>query len=751
MRLLPFSLHQVRLTDGPFMPAMERDVGYLLSLEPDRLLHRFRLYAGLEPRAPIYGGWETGGVSGHTLGHYLSACSMGYAATGDRRLRERVEYVVGELALCQSKHPDGYVGAIPDADRIFREVSEGIIRSQGFDLNGGWVPWYTLHKLFAGLIDSYLYCDNRDALSVAKTLADWALRVTADLTDDEWQTMLACEHGGMNEAMANLYAITGQRKYLDLARRFQQKRVLGPLELREDRLAGLHANTQFPKVIGDTREYELTGEGGYWTIASFFWDRVVHHHSYVTGGNSFGEHFGQPDRLNDRLGATTAETCNTYNMLKLTKHLICLDPRPERADFYERALYNHILASQDPDSGMMCYCVPLQEGALKTYSDPFDSFWCCVGTGIENHVRYGESIYFQDAEGLYVNLFIASRLSWPERGLRVTQETRFPEKDTARLTLSCDKPVAFALRLRCPGWVSGPMKVAINGKTQDVNSAPDSCVTLRREWRDGDRVDVRIPMNLRTESMPDNPDRVALLYGPIVLAGDLGPEDLGAPDADSAEPRPPVFVTDGKALEDCVVPVPGKPLTFRTDGVGKPEDVTLIPFYRMHHHRYSVYWDLLTPREWARREAEYRAEQQRLAELRARTVDVMLIGETQPERDHNLQGENTGAGDFGGRKWRHAVDGGWFSFEIGVLPDTPVDLVLTYWGSDSGGREFDILVDGVLVATQVLDNNKPGGFFDVVHELPADLTAGHNKVTVRLQAHPQRTAGGLFGARTVRR
>jgi len=755
MRLLPFSLRQVRLMDGPFKDAMDRDVHYLLSLEPDRLLHRFRLYAGLEPKAPIYGGWETGGVSGHTLGHYLSACSMGYAATGDGRLRERVEYIVGELALCQSKHPDGYVGAIPEADRIFREVSEGIIHSQGFDLNGGWVPWYTLHKLFAGLIDSYLYCDNREALSIAKTLGDWAIRTTFSLTNDQWQTMLACEHGGMNEAMANLYAITGQRKYLDLARKFHHKRVLGPLELREDRLAGLHGNTQIPKVIGNAREYELTGEQGYRTIASFFWDRVVNHHSYVIGGHSLGEHFGQPDKLNDRLGTTTAETCNTYNMLKLTKHLICLDPRPERADFYERALYNQILASQDPDSGMMCYYVPLQPGYFKPYSTPFDSFWCCVGTGIENHVRYGESIYFQDAEGLYVNLFIASKLSWPERGVRVTQETRFPDEGATRLTLSCDQPVEFALRIRCPGWVKGSMTVAINQQNEDNGLKPivrGGYVTLRREWRDGDHVDVRIPMNLRTEPMPDNPNRVALLYGPIVLAGDLGPEDLGVgPEGEPAEPRVPVFVTEGKALEDRVVPVSGEPLTFRTDGIGKPEDVTLIPFYRMHHRRYSVYWDLFSADEWARREAEYRVEQQRLAELTARTVDVMRIGEMQPERDHNLRGESTGAGDFGGRKWRHAVDGGWFSFEVGVLPDRPVDLVLTYWGSDSGGREFDILVDGVKIATQMLDNSKPGRFFDVIHELPEDLTRGKDKVTVRLQAHPHRTAGGLFGARTVKR
>jgi DUF1680 family protein len=744
LKAQPFDLRDVRLLDGPFKHAMELDGRYLLELEPDRLLHRFRLAAGLEPKAPLYGGWEAQGISGHTLGHYLSACSMMYAASGDARYRQRVEYIVDELALCQSRRSDGYVGGIPEADRIFKEVSEGNIRSQGFDLNGGWVPWYNLHKLFAGLIDAYYYCDSAKAKAVVTRLADWAFGITSKLTDEQWQKMLACEHGGMNEAMANLYAITGETRYLDLARKFHHNAVLDPLERGEPRLAGLHGNTQIPKVIGAAREYELTGEERYIATADTFWNGVVKHHTYAMGGHGSGEYFGPPDRLSDRLTPTTAETCNTYNMLKLTRHLFSWNPRVEYIDFYERALYNHILASQDPDTGMMCYYVSLQPGHYKTYSTPFDSFWCCVGTGMENHVKYGDTIYFHDADSLYLNLFIPSELHWKEKGLTIRQETRFPDEETTRLTFSCPRPVEMTLRVRCPSWIAGAMGVKVNGRARKIDARPGEFALLRRTWHAGDRVEIRLPMRLREEPMPDNPKRVALLDGPIVLAGDLGRQSQPAP-------RVPVFVTEGKPLPEWVQPAAGKPLAFETHEVGRPADVSLIPFYRTHHERYSVYWDLFTDQQWKEREAEYRAEEARQRELEARTVDYLAIGETQPERDHHVQGERTSAGDFGGRKWRHALGGGWFSFEMRVPADQPADLVLTYWGSDSGGREFDLLVDDVKIATQLLNNNRPGRFFDVVHPLPEELTRGKEKVTVRLQGHPGRIAGGLFGARTVRR
>jgi DUF1680 family protein len=742
-----FDPADVRLLDGPFKKAMALDAEYLLRLDADRLLSWFRKEAGLKPKAEVYGGWEAQGVAGHSLGHYLTACALMYAATGDARFRDRVNYVVGELELCQKANGDGYVAAIPGGKKIFREVAAGDIRSQGFDLNGGWVPWYTMHKVFAGLLDAHRHGANEKALAVVTRLADWADRTTAGLTEEQFQRMLVAEHGGMNESLAELFARTGDEKYLRLARRFRHRAVLDPLARQEDRLQGLHANTQIPKVIGLARLHELTGEAADRTAAEFFWGRVVRHHSYVIGGNSEGEHFGPPDKLDARLGENTCETCNTYNMLKLTRHLFTWRPAVEYADYYERALYNHILASQNPADGMFCYFVPLKPGARKTYSTPFDSFWCCVGTGMENHAKYGEAIYFRGEDALWVNLFIPSELRWREKGLTLRQETRYPDEETVRLTFDAERPTALALRLRHPGWATGGMSVSVNGRPQQVGGKPGGYVEIRRAWEAGDRVELKIPMSLRLEALPDNPNRAAVLYGPSVLAGELGPEDeAGVAGLVSV----PVMVTEDRPLAEWVKPVEGRPSTFRTKGAGRPRDVTLYPFHRMHGRRYSVYWDLFTPQQWVLREAEYKAELERARRLEAMTVDFAQPGEMQPERDHNMRGERTEAGEHQGRKWRHARDGGWVSFEMKVLPGEPVSVVCTYWGGEAGPRTFDILADGVRVATQSLQNDRPGQFFDVAYPLPEELTRGKEKITIRFQARPGNTAGGLYGLRVVR-
>ncbi len=752
LKAYAFDLEDVRLLDGPFKAAMERDAAYLLTLEPDRLLHRFRLYAGLEPRAPIYGGWETMGVSGHSLGHYLSACAMMYASTGDERFCERVKYTVDELEACQNANGNGYVGGIQDGKRVFAEVAAGDIRSQGFDLNGLWVPWYTEHKLFAGLLDAYRYCRNDKALSVARKLGDWVGDVVGKLNEEQVQKMLACEHGGMNEVLVELYAITGEEKYLKLSRRFHHKAVLDPLADRQDRLPGLHGNTQIPKVIGVARRYEVTADATDRTIAEFFWDRVVHHHSYVIGGHGEHEHFGPADKLSDRLSSETCETCNTYNMLKLTRHLFAWRATAEYADYYERALYNHILASQDPNTGMMCYFVPLKAGEYKRYSNPFDNFTCCHGTGMENHAKYGDSIYFHDDTGLFVNLFIPSELNWKAKGLKVRQETKFPVEDTTTLTVSCDKPVKLAIRIRCPGWATQPLQVKLNGKAMKSKVEQGGYAVLNRRWKSGDKIEVRIPMGLRLESMPDNPKRAAILYGPVVLAGDLGPVEKAASDSVVVDEYSlTVLVTGDKPLQDWLVRMEDRPLGFETYNVGRPRDVELIPFYEVHHRRYGVYWDFLTVEQWEKRYADSLVELKRLRELKARTIDLLRIGEMQPERDHNVAGEKTGAGEFNGRKFRHATDGGWFSFEMAVLPEEPAELLCTFWGSEQGPRTFDILIDGTKIAEQSLSNDRPGEFVDVAYPIPADLTRGKQKVTVKLQARPGNFAGGLFGCRTTKR
>jgi hypothetical protein len=742
-----FGLKDVQLLDGSFKHAMDKDVEYLLWLEPDRLLHRFYLHAGLPVKAPIYGGWESQGISGHTLGHYLSALATGWAATSDHRLLERLTYTVDALEQCQKARKTGYIGGIPGEDSVFADIAARNIHSAGFDLNGLWVPWYTIHKLFAGLEDAYLYTNNKKALEIAIRFGDWVSVITQKLSPDDWQKMLACEHGGMNEVLANLYALTGKTAYLDLSQKFHHREVLDPLAARQDVLPGKHANTQIPKVIGCIRRYELTGNRSDRDLSEYFWNTVVDHHTYVIGGNSNHEHFGKPDQLSEQLSENTTETCNTNNMLKLTRHLFALEPSARMMDYYERALWNHILASQNPQDGMMCYYVPLKMRGEKLYSHPENDFWCCVGTGIENHVKYGESIYAEAADGgLFVNLYMPSVLRWSAKNLDVRQETNFPNEGATRLIFSGKSArQKFPVHLRFPAWAK-TMRLTINGKSIPVSMASrGSYVTVNRAWRGGDQLECSFDMALTMESMPDNPKRVAFLYGPIVLAAALG----GMP-VDSMYDAP-VLVTNVLQPEKWLKPLANQPLHFISQKVGYPYDVELAPFYQTHGQPYSVYMDLFTSDDLTRKKTAYEAEKRRMKDLEARTIDVLRIGEMQPERDHHVTGENTTSGGLDGRKWRHAVDGGWFAFDLKVDAVLPNVLQCTYWGSDSGNRVFDILVEGEKIATQTLQATHPNAFFDVPHELPIALTKGKNVVHVRLQAHPGATAGGLFGARMLRK
>jgi len=613
-----FPPEDVHLLPGPFKDAMERDAHYLLSLDADRLLSGFRSEAGLKPKAARYGGWEAQGIAGHTLGHYLSACSRMYLDTGNPAFLERVNYIVAQLAECQKANGDGYVAAIPDGKKVFAEIASGEVHAHDFNLNGAWVPWYTIHKEFAGLIDANEFCGSTQALDVATNFANWVDATTKNLTDSQWQQMLVCEQGGMNESMAELYALTGNTNYLNLAEKFYHRAVMDPLANNKDILDGLHSNMQIPKTIGAARLYELTGQTNYADIARFFWERVAQHRSYVIGGNGDNEHFFPVTAFARHLNAATCETCCTYNMLKLTLHLFAWSPSAGEMDFYERALYNDILASQDPDTGMFIYLMSLQPGGFKTYSTPENSFWCCVGSGMENHTRYGQAIYLHGDDSLYVNLFMASELSWPDKGLVVRQDTTFPDQDTTRLTLQCRQPVKLALKLRWPDWAGTPPVIQINGKKQVINGQPDSYVTLEREWHDGDVVKIRLPMSLHTEPLPGTTNMVAILYGPIVLAGTLGTNGMPAdPYAENQTkfvkwpPAPvPVFVADNDSLLKHIRAT-REPLTFKTKKLGHPEDVTLVPFYRAQHERYTVYWRVLSPAEWKQQEPGTKAELER--------------------------------------------------------------------------------------------------------------------------------------------
>ncbi len=591
-----FDLREVRLLESPFRQAMELNGRYLLSLEPDRFLCYFRANAGLEPKAPAYGGWEApNSGAGRCLGHYLSALALQFRSTGDARFKERVDYIVAELARCQQ--PDGLLTAQAGVKEAFVELAKG----KGDALRKCRVPWYIQHKMFAGLRDAYLLTGNEQAETVLLRLADWAVEVTRALDERQFQIMLEQEQGGMREVLADVYVMTGNKKYLDLANRFSHRKIMAPLEAGRDELAGLHANTQIPKLTGAARIYELTGDTKERDAAVFFWDCVVRHHTYAIGGDSDDEHFGPPDQLAHHLTAVTCETCNTYNMLKLTRHLFSWKPEVAYADYYERALYNQILASQEAGTGMFTYYVSLKPGHFRTYSTPTNSFWCCVGTGMENHAQYGNSIYFHGGDNLFVNLFIPSELTWEAKHVVVRQETRYPESDRATFTVVCQEPVSFAFNFRYPGWARPGMEITVNGKIVATSAKPGTFVAVREQWHHGDKIEVRIPMSLREEALPDDPNKIAIFYGPLLLGGELGteglPASLEARDQGQfrkiPDPAVPSLAIGQKPVELWLKPVAGQSLTFRTVGVGRPNDVTLVPFYREYDERYTVYWDVL--------------------------------------------------------------------------------------------------------------------------------------------------------------
>jgi len=728
-----FNLQDVTIADGPFKTAMEADSRFLLLIEPDRLLADFREHSGLKAKGARYGGWESSGLAGHTLGHYLSACALQYAATGDKRFLDKVNYIVKELGECQQNRKTGYVGAIPGEDTVWSQVAAGKIRSRGFDLNGGWSPWYTVHKIMAGLLDAYLYCDNKDALAIEKKMADWTGKTINHLPDSLIQKMLLCEYGGMNEVLVNTYAITADKKYLDLSYKFHDTRILDSLAAQLDVLPGKHSNTQIPKVIGCIRRYELTGKKKDSVIAGFFWNTVTTHHSYAPGGNSNYEYLGAPDKLNDYLTDNTMETCNTYNMLKLTRHLFELHPDAHLMDFYERALYNHILASQNHQDGMMCYFVPLRMGTRKEFSDSFNTFTCCVGSGMENHVKYGESIYFEGADGsLYVNLFIPSRLQWHQKNAVIEQRA---EGDKVELTVNIKSATTFPLRIRKPRWVQSGMLLTVNGKEQPLTPGADGYISINRKWNNGDKVTFTLPKSIYSEAMPDNPGRIAFFYGPTILAGVVGdkePEGI------------PVLVSADKNAANWIKKDDNQ-MVFHTRQVGQPNDITLIPFNAVQKEYYSVYWDAFSPEGWASQQEKYAADKKRQQQIEASTVDMLRVGEMQPERDHNFTGDKTNTGEEHNRKWRIAEEDGYLSFTMKTDPAAINSLLCTYWGTDNRYRKFDILVDGVKVATEDLNKYKESKFYELVYTIPAELTKGKKQVTITMKGTPHNSAGPVYG------
>jgi DUF1680 family protein len=770
----PLPLADVRLTGGPLKHAQELDAEYLLKLEPDRMLYYLQLRAGLKPKASEgYGGWDGAGrqLTGHIAGHYLSAVSYMYAATGDPRFRERADYMVRELKEIQDKQGDGYIGALManaprrrgatnnptegrrgnrelvDGKIRFEDLSKGIIQSSGFDLNGMWSPWYVEHKIFAGLRDAYRLTGNRDALGVEIKFAGWVDGILSNLDDAQIQKMLNTEFGGMNEVMADLYADTGDQRWLKACDYFEHRAIVDPLAKHEDILGGKHGNTQVPKLIGELKRYIYTGNETSGSAANFFWNQVVYHHSFATGGHGHDEYFGPPDKLNDIVDGRDDESCNVYNMLKMTRTLFAIHPEDKYAEYQERALFNHVLGSIDPIDGRTCYMVPVGRGVTHEYQDMFHSFTCCVGTGMENHALHGYGIYYETGNKLWVNIYTPSTANWKTEQVKLDMQTSFPEGDSAALKLDLKSRKHFTLALRRPAWAGNGFAVSINGKPVANLPKPGSYVELERTWKNGDTINLTLPKTLHEEPLPDNPRRVALMWGPLVLSGDLGPEQRRRNRGASLE-AVPVFVAADKPIQEWLKPIPGKPGEFRSDGVGRSEDVNFMPFYRLQRRTYAAYWDLFTPDEWQKKEEEIAAEREKQHKLELATVAFAQPGEMQPERDFNEQGEESEPDRVMGRAARRGSK--WFSFDLPVDPSHKMAIVVTYYTGEWRKRTFDILADDQRLGQQTVERNGAPHFFDVEYPIPAEVVSGKQKVTIRFQATDGNEIAAIFGIRMVR-
>ena len=594
----PFPMAQVRLLPGIYKDAQEWNRGYMHRLDAGRLLYNFRQNAGLPVGpAPPLGGWESPAdgahgteLRGHFTGHFLSASALLFASTGDTDAKEKAGEMVAELAKCQDQMGDGYLSAFPTG--LFDRLDSG--------RNLPWAPFYTVHKIMAGLLDMYQLAGNQQALDVAQEMAGWADRWSAPKTEEHMQEILNVEFGGMGETLYSLAAATGSDQWARLGDRFTKKRFVNPLASRRDELRGLHVNTHIPQVIAAARRYEISGDLRFHDVADFFWWEVTSARCYVTGGTSNGESWqAQPRQLGAELkrGVSTAECCCAYNMLKLTRHLYGWTADPRYFDYYERAMLNHRLGTIRPEKGYSQYYLSLTPGAYKTFGSEDHSFWCCTGTGVEEYAKLVDSIYWRDEQGIYVNQFIASELDWSEKGLRLRQETRFPEEQGTSLVVAAAKPVQMALRLRIPSWLEAGPTVKVNGKPIEASASPGSYLTLARTWKTGDRIEMALPMRLSIEAMPDEPQTQAVLYGPLVLAGDLGGDGL-TDQATIGQMGPRV---NRSAIEIPAIHAPaadpaswlkpaGRPLTFRT--TGQPKDLDLAPLNSIFDKRYVVYWQV---------------------------------------------------------------------------------------------------------------------------------------------------------------
>ena len=765
-----FPLGDITLLDGPLKHARDLNVQVLLKYDCDRMLAPYRKEAGLQPRKPSYPNWD--GLDGHVGGHYLSALAIN-AATGNEECRKRMEYMISELQLvldANNQRPEAwchnYIGGVPNSAKMWTAFSKGDFGPYF----GTWAPFYNIHKMYAGLRDAWLYCGNEQAKNLFLKFCDWAVDITRDLNDEQMEKMLGNEHGGMNEVLADAYAITGEQKYLDCARRFSHRMLLVPLENGKDCLDNMHANTQIPKVIGYQRIAELAHDVQYHNASEYFWEIVTRQRSLALGGNSRREHFPTKENCIDYINDIDGpESCNTYNMLKLTEDLNRVKPNGMYGDFYETAMFNHILSAQHPQHGGYVYFTSARPRHYRNYSAPNEAMWCCVGTGMEDHGKYGQFVWTHDKgvkaedDALYVNLFVASELNWKDRKMILRQQTAFPYAESSVVEVAKGKGT-FILKVRKPSWCEN---FTVKGVGFDADSYEENgFVCIKRKWKKGDQVKISMPMHAYIKPMINVPQYVAIMYGPILLGMKTGTEDMRGLIADDSRfgqyaggkklalDEAPILLP--KHLDDIakdLKPVPGKPLHFKlATRMENAIDGELQPFFEIHDSRYMMYWLALG-------ENDYKAYMQKLADeekarqaLEARTVDKVNPGEQQPETDHNMEADVTERGNTEGVFFRDARDGHFFSYLMQTKGETNLSLQLKFWGQDEWRTsEFDIYVnDKLLCSVNNSHRWRTTQFKTVDYAIPSEFVKGKKEIRVKFVAHKGKQVGQIYGVRLVK-
>lgn len=726
-----FDLKDITLLDSPFKRAQDLDKKYLLDLDADRLLAPFLREAGLQKKAESYTNWENTGLDGHIGGHYVSALALMYASTGDQQIKDRLDYMISELKRCQDENGNGYIGGVPGGKAIWDEIAKGEIQASGFGLNNRWVPLYNIHKTYAGLRDAYLIAGNETAKDMLIKMTDWAVKLVSNLSEEQIQDMLRSEHGGLNETFADVAVITQNKKYLKLAHQFSHQLILNPLLAHEDKLTGLHANTQIPKVLGFKRIADIERNESWSEASRFFWETVVEHRSVCIGGNSVREHFHPSNDFSSMITSNEGpETCNTYNMLRLSKMFYQTSLDKKYIDYYEKALYNHILSSQNPQTGGLVYFTQMRPGHYRVYSQPQTSMWCCVGSGIESHAKYGEMIYAHTSDALYVNLFIPSSLNWKDRNVEIVQDNKFPDESKTEITVNPKKKNEFTVYIRYPSWVEkGTMKIKLNGKTYP-GIGKNGYIEIKRTWQKGDRISVELPMTIVAEQLPDKSNYYSFRYGPIVLAAKTGVEDMTGLFADDSRgghiahgtllplSEMPLLVSDKDDIISKIKPVQGKPLTFKLSSLYStkyPSELEFIPFFRLHESRYIIYLPQTTPEGLASLHEQIKQEEQERIKLDSKTIDKVACGEQQPESDHFIQFEESNVESFENIHWREAK--GWFSYQMRNRDKKAKVLYVKYLASDKPSM-YEISINGEKLQNLSMDRKSESGMQFILLDIP---------------------------------